>query len=90
MYCLHLCTCELLGPTYHVAWCHNPCDHSLNTYCHENLRNFIGVELETKLLKTDVNLNSEGLCFILLTVSEFNSLKLQHTVFSMLIRSVNK
>lgn len=45
MYCLHLCSCGMFGPTYHVAWCHNPCDHSLNTYCHVTLRDFVGVEL---------------------------------------------
>lgn len=52
IYCLHLCSCGMFRPTYNVAWCHNPCDHSLNTYCLVPLRNFICVELESKLKLT--------------------------------------
>jgi hypothetical protein len=75
----------MLGPTYHVARYHNSCDRSLNTYCHVTLRDFIGVELEDKLLKTDMTFNSDRLCFILLIISKYNSLNLKHTAFSMLI-----
>jgi len=52
IYCLQLCSCGMFGPTYHVAWCYNPCDHSLNIYCHVTLRDFVGMELEAKLILT--------------------------------------
>lgn len=52
MYYLCLWSCGMFRLTYHVAWCHKPCDHSLNTYCLVPLRDFICVELEAKLKLT--------------------------------------
>jgi hypothetical protein len=34
---------EMLAPTYHTTWCHNPEKHNMNPHDHKNLRsrNFV-------------------------------------------------